>query len=936
MQQRFLTAFATSVILLAGACATAPPADTAPAAPAVVETAAPPPEPATPAWHAQLPPLIDRNLFFDDPQYASAQISPDGRFISFRRPHKGVMNIWVKRTEEPFEAARPITADTARPVSTYFWTEDGRYILYVQDKGGNENHHVYAVDPAAAADPATGVPAARDLTPGDKVKAYIYAVPERTPNEILVGLNDRDPALHDVYRLNINTGERKLLIRNDQNVAAYFSDLGGTVRLALRQAADGSTEFLRVDKNKLGKVILTCTFQETCTPFWFQPDGKQAYMIENIGPDVDLIRLSLLDPNTGKVTPLQSDPENEVDLSDVIFSDKTDDLAATVYIGDRKRIYPTTDEFKRILEGIKRAVPDGEINITSGTNDDSKLTVTVSRDVDPGSAYLYDVASGTATLLYRGRPNLPSEHLAPMRAVRYTARDGMSIPAYVTVPKGVEPRSLPAVIVPHGGPWARDFWGYNSFHQFLANRGYVVMSPNFRSSTGYGKKFLNAGNKQWGTGSMQHDLSDAVKYLVDSGLADPKKVGIMGGSYGGYATLAGLTFTPDLYAAGVSIVGPSNLFTLLNSIPPYWGPLKKIFLLRMGDPEVDKELLTAQSPLFHASNIEDPLLVIQGANDPRVKQAESDQIVIALRDRGHPVEYLIAPDEGHGFAGRENRIAMFAAIEQFLAKHLGGRSQEEMPADIRSKLTAITVDPAKVEAPKVATALDAARTSPLPAVDPSRIAPMTASYQTTLNLPGGRSFNIESTAQLRRDTSGATPVYRITSTAKTPMGDASDNYVIDATTLRPISRSAKQGPATVEVKYGDAAVTGQILAGPQTIPINIALDAPVFGDEVGLDIAVAAMPLASGYRTTLRTPETGMQNRVRYWSLSVAGEESVTVPAGTFNTFKVVLEPIDNEGGGRTFWITKEMPRVVVKSEWKLPPTMGGGTATSVLTKRQP
>ena len=934
MHHRFLTALATSFILLTGACATAPPADAPPPAPAVVETAAPPAAPATPSWHAQLPPLIDRNLFFDDPEYASARISPDGRFISFRRPHKGVMNIWVKRTEEPFSAAKPITADTARPVREYFWSEDGRYILYVQDKGGNETSHIYAVDPAGAIDAATGVPAARDLTPGDNVKAYIYAVPERTPNEILVGLNDRDPALHDVYRLNLTTGERKLLIRNDQNVAFYVPDLTGTIRLAVRQAPDGSNEVLRVDNNKLGKVVLRCTFEEQCTPFRFQPDGKQAYMIENVGANVDLARLSLLDPATGKVTPLQSDPENEVDLSDLIFSDRTEDLVATVYVGDRQRIYPTNDQFKTLLENIRRAVPDGEINITSGTNDDSKFTVVVSRDVDPGSAYLYDVASGTANLLYRSRPNLPAEHLAPMRAVRYTARDGMSIPAYITVPKGVEPRNLPAIILPHGGPWSRDLWGYNSFHQFLANRGYVVMSPNFRSSTGYGKKFLNAGNKQWGTGSMQHDLSDGVKYLIDSGLADPKKIGIMGGSYGGYATLAGLTYTPELYAAGVSIVGPSNLFTLLNSIPAYWGPVKKMFLLRMGDPEVDKELLTAQSPLFHASRIEDPLLVIQGANDPRVKQAESDQIVVAMRELGHPVEYIVAPDEGHGFAGRENRIAMFAAIEPFLARHLGGRYQTEIPADIRTRLTAITVDPAKVEKPKAATALDAARMLPLPQVDPSRIAPMTTSYKTTLNLPGGRTFDIESTAQLRRDTSGATPVYRITSTAKTPMGDASDNYVIDATTLRPISRSAKQGPATVEVNYGDKAVTGQIQAGPQNIPINVALDAPVFGDEIGLDLAVASMSLAPGFRTTLRTPETGMQNRVRYWSLSVPGEESVTVPAGTFNVYKVVLEPIDNEGGGRTLWVTKDSPRVVVKSEWKLPAAMGGGTATSELTKR--
>lgn len=918
------------LLLLTAACATAP--TTPGPEPAATAT----PSPSAPAWHAALPPLLDRNLFLDDPQIAGAQISPDGRFISFRKPHNGVMNLWVKRTEEPFEAARPITADTARPVRGYFWSQDGRYILYVQDKGGNENFHVYAVDPAAAADPATGVPPARDLTPGENVRGVIYAVPESTPNEILVGLNDRDPALHDVYRVNIDTGERKLVMRNDQNVAAFITDLDGNVRLAFRQAADGSNEVLRVTNNRLGDIVAHCSFEETCTPFRFHRDGRQVYMIENVGQNVDLRRLSLLDPATGNITPVESDPQNEVDFDQPLFSDRTEELVGTVYIGDRQRIYPRDDWFRRLLQDLEKKLPDGELGFTSLTNDDSRMIVTVSRDVDPGSVYLYDANAGTATLLYRSRPELPTEHLAPMEAIRYTARDGVSIPALLTIPKGVEPRNLPALIVPHGGPWARDEWGYNSMHQFLANRGYVVLSPNFRSSTGYGKRFLNAGNKQWGTGIMQHDLSDGVKYLIDRGLADPKRVGIMGGSYGGYATLAGLTFTPDLYAAGVSIVGPSNLFTLLNSIPPYWGPIRNIFLLRMGNPdlEADKAMLEAQSPLFHAKNIQAPLLVIQGANDPRVKQPESDQIVIAVRDLGRPVEYLVAPDEGHGFAGRENRIAMFAGIERFLATHLGGRYQEHMPADIGQRLAAITVDPKTVEKPKIATSLDLARTNPLPVVDASRIAPATMTYRTTLNLPGGRTMDIEGTRVLTRDVVGGNPVYRISSTAKTPMGEASDVFVVDASSLRPISRTAKQGPATVEIAYGDAAVTGAIVAGTQNIPVNVKLDAPVFGDEAGLELAVAAMPLTTGYRATLRTAEAGMQQRVRYWQLSVAAEEPVTVPAGTFQTYKVVVEPLDNEGGGTTYWITRDTPRYVVRAESKLPPAMGGGTAVSELTKR--
>ncbi|HUP45067.1 MAG TPA: prolyl oligopeptidase family serine peptidase [Thermoanaerobaculia bacterium] len=903
-----------TLILLTAACATAP-------------------TPATVSPAQQLPPLLDRNLFFDDPELASAQISPDGRFISFRKPYNNVMNIWVKGVDEPFSAARPVTADTARPVRVYFWSEDSRYILYVQDKGGNENFHVYAVDPTAAADPATGVPAARDLTPGDNVRAYIYAVPEGTPDEIIAGLNDRDPALHDVYRVNINTGERQLLVRNDQNVADYVTDLDGNVRLAFRRAPDGSNEVLRVTDGKLGDVVVRCTFEETCSPIRFHRDGRRAYMIENIG-DIDLTRLSLLDPATGTITPVESDPQNEVDFGQPIFSDATEELVGTVYVGDRQRIYARDEKFRRILDDLRSKFPDAQLSFPSSTEDVSKLIVGVSSDVDPGSAYVYDVATGNATLLYRSRPNLPSENLAPMQAVRYTARDGVSIPALLTTPKGMEPRNLPVIVLPHGGPWARDYWGYDSLAQFLANRGYAVLQPNFRASTGYGKRFLNAGNKQWGTGIMQHDISDGVKYLVDSGVADPKRVGIMGGSYGGYATLAGLAYTPQLYAAGVSIVGPSNLFTLLNSIPAYWGPIKKIFLLRMGDPEVDKEQLEAQSPLFHASQIEDPLLVIQGANDPRVKQPESDQIVIALRDRGHPVEYVVAPDEGHGFAGRENRIAMFAAIEKFLANHLGGRYQESMPADISQRLAAITVDPATVEKPKIATALDAAKTNPLPVVDASRIAPGTLHYTTTLNLPGGRNAEIKGKAVMTRETSGGSPVFRVNSTATTPMGEASDVHVVDATTLRPISRLAKQGPATVDVQYGDRAVTGSIVAGPQNIPVNVALEAPVFGEEASLQLAIASMPLGPGYRTTFRTAEAGMQQRVRYWSLHVDGEESVTVPAGTFQTYKVIVEPLDNEGGGMTLWVSKDAPRVIARAEYKLPPMMGGGTATSILTGR--
>ena len=643
-------------------------------------------------------PLIDREVFFGDPDIAGAALSPDGRWISFRKQHRGVMNIWVKGIEEPFAAARPITAETQRPVSAYFWTEDSSNVLYVQDQGGDENYHIYAVDPSANVDKTSGVPPARDLTPLPGIRAAIYAVPESTPRQIIVGLNDRDPAHHDVYRLDIDTAERRLLINNDANIATWVADRDGVVRLAVRQRDDGGSEILIVENGQLGRVLYGCDFGDQCDPVRFHKDGRRVYVVSNRGADVDLTRLVLVDVATGSETLVEQDPLAEVDFGGALFSDATEALVGTYYLADRMRIYPREDGLQKDLAWLRKQLPDGDYRFRS-TEDDTKWIVFVNADVDPGSAYLVDRPSRRVERLYQSRPDLPGEHLAAMTALRYPARDGESIPAYLMLPKGGPAKGLPAVILPHGGPWAREVWRYNATAQFLANRGYAVLLPNFRSSTGYGKRFMNAGDRNWGTGVMQHDLSDGVKYLVERGIADPDRVAIMGGSYGGYATLAGLTFTPDLYAAGVSIVGPSNIITLLSSIPPYWGPLRRTFDLRVGDPSEPADLarLRAQSPVFHASAIRAPLLVIQGANDPRVKQAESDQIVAAVRALNRPVAYIVAPDEGHGFRRRENRLAMFTAIETFLATHLGGRRQERVSAEVAARLAVLTVDVDQVE-----------------------------------------------------------------------------------------------------------------------------------------------------------------------------------------------------------------------------------------------
>lgn len=660
-----------------------------------------------------LPPLVERELFFGDPEMAGAQLSPDGRFIAFRKPYRDVMNIWIKGVDEPFETARPVTAERERPVRRYFWSEDSRYLLYVQDRGGNENYHVYAVDPTGARVATSGVPMARDLTPYEAVQARIYGVPESTPGRIVVGLNDRDPRVHDVYRLEIESGRRELVRENESGVVDWTLDLVGNVRLATRLGDAGETRMFRVEPDSLAE-IYTCGHQETCRALRFHVDGRRAYLISNKGEGVDLTRLMLLDVETGEVELVESDPEEKVDFGGAWFSDATDSLTATYYVGQRLRVYPQGDMVERDLTLLRTELPEGEIWLGSSTDDERLVLVAVERDVDPGAVYLYDRNGSTVSLLYRSRPDLPSQHLAMMTPISYTARDGREISAYLTIPRGADPRNLPLVVMPHGGPWSRDVWGYDPFVQFLANRGYAVLQPNFRGSTGFGKAFLNAGDGEWGTGVMQHDITDGVEHLIRDGVVDRNRVGIFGGSYGGYATLAGLAFTPELYAAGISYVGPSNLITLLKSIPPYWVPAKRMFDLRVGDPDdpQDVQRLRSQSPLFSAERIKAPLLVIQGANDPRVKRAESEQIVVALRDLGREVDYILAEDEGHGFAREENRLAVATAIERFFAHHLFGRYQKEISEEVAARLSDLTVDVMKVTVSEPSGTSDSSRLQP--------------------------------------------------------------------------------------------------------------------------------------------------------------------------------------------------------------------------------
>ncbi len=884
------------------------------------------------AYLDELPPEIDRELFFGDPEISGAQLSPDGRYLTFIRPYRGVRNIWIKGLEEDFDQARPLTADD-KPVPGYFWSRDGAFVLYVQDKGGDENFHVWAVSPDGDPEADSGVPGARNLTDIDGVRAFLLGLPKARPDELLVGLNDRDPALHDVYRVRISTGERELLIENNQNIAGWTADLQGRIRLAMRQDSEGGTEILRVDDGQLGEVIYHCNWQETCGPMRFEASGEQVWFQSNKGEDTDLIGLYRMNPDTGELVLFERDPEGQVDFGGAVFHPDTEDLLATVYVGDRPRIYPHDEAFEADLAFLREQLPEGEIGLPSQSADFSLALVSLSRDVDPGSIYLFDRKARSVELLYRSRPELPTDQLAEMQAIRYQARDGLEIPAYLTLPRATEPENLAVVALIHGGPWARDTWGYASIVQFLANRGYAVLQPNFRASTGYGKAFLNAGNNEWGD-AMQDDITDGVQYLIDQGIADPDRVCIMGGSYGGYATLAGLTFTPELYACGVNIVGVSNLISLLNSIPAYWGPARQIFTLRMGDPDTDegRAQLERQSPINHVDEIQRPLLVIHGANDPRVKQSEADQIVVALRERDLPVEYLVAPDEGHGFRGRENRLAMFARTEQFLATHLGGRYQSDMPQPIAERLAAITVDVEQVTVENVADELDAARTRPLPPVDVDQIATGRFNYTSTFKMPNGdMEMNIDRSLTLTEQ-AGA-KVMEIETSSRSAMGQIEDRFVLDGDSLRPIQRETRQGAATVQIDYGSSEISGSIEVGSNRIPIAIELEAPVFGSDAGLELALAAMDLRDGLSTPLRIAEVGMQQRVRYFQARVSGPEALSLESGEQQAWRIELKALDGEGGDQTFWISSETPRRTLRIDGKLPPQMGGGEFSTVLSE---
>ena len=637
-------------------------------------------------------PILDRDLFFGNPEISGGQLSPDGKWISFMKANNGILNIWIKKFDEPFEKARPLT-DSKRPMRGYFWTYDGKYILYVKDENGDENVNVFAVDPMGKA-AANSVPSSRNLTPLKEITAQIQSVSIKNPDLMMVSLNDRDKAWHDLYQLKISTGELTKIYENKDRVTGYVFDWDDNLRILSKTDEKGTSTFFKKEGEKLTPIYETSVTEEAYIPSW-TPDNKQAYFVTNKG-DLNLSTLFLMDMDTQKMKKIESDPKNRVDFGSLNVSELTREVISTSYTDDKTEYIWKNKNWENNYKFLESKFPGREIAFQSRTNDEKKFLIAVSGDKYASEMYFFNAETKELVLQYVPRPALKKveKYLAPMKPIRYKSSDGLEITGYLTLPVGKDGKNLPTVILVHGGPKGpRDNWGYNSIAQFLANRGYAVLQPNFRSSGGYGKKFLNAGDLQWGK-LMQDDITWGAKYLISNGISNIDKVAIMGGSYGGYATLAGLAFTPDLYACGVDIVGPSNILTLLESVPAYWESGRAFLYGMVGDPntEVGKKLIHDASPIFSADKIVKPLLIIQGANDPRVKKAEAEQIVVALRNKGKQVSYLLADDEGHGFAKPVNNMAMFAETEKFLSGILGGRYQKEMPENVAKRLKEITVD----------------------------------------------------------------------------------------------------------------------------------------------------------------------------------------------------------------------------------------------------
>jgi Dipeptidyl aminopeptidases/acylaminoacyl-peptidases len=604
--------------------------------------------------------LIPRQILFGNPVKAQPRISPDGQRLAYLAPVNGVLNVWVGTIGK--DNFQPVTQDTDRGIRLYFWAADNIHILYLQDVGGNENWRLYATQIESKE--------TRDLTPFEDVQVQVLDRDKHFPNELLLAMNKENPQVHDVYHLDLRSGDITEVVKNPGNVAQWITDTNFKVRGAMAARPDGGVDLLvRADEQSEWHTLISWDAEDALTSgaLGFTKDGQYIYVQDS--RDVNAGRLTTVNLASGEVKVIAEDPL--YDVGEVMIHPDTYEIQAVAFNKERVE-WQVLDETIRPDFAHIHAIHEGDISIVSRDDADQTWIVSFVVDDGPTASYVYHRQQQNADQLFVNQPALSNYTLAHIQPITFQARDGLTIHGYLTLPNGLPHTNLPLVLNVHGGPTARDTWGYRPEVQWLANRGYACLQVNYRGSSGYGKNFINAGNKEWG-GKMHTDLIDGVNWVIAQGIADPSRVAIYGGSYGGYAALVGATFTPDVFCCAVDIVGPSNLITLIRSFPPYWATALATFYKQVGNPDTDEEFLQSRSPLFHVDNIKIPLLIAQGANDPRVKQAEAEQIVAALKSKGLDYEYMLFPDEGHGFAKPENRFKFYAAAEKFLAQHLGGR-----------------------------------------------------------------------------------------------------------------------------------------------------------------------------------------------------------------------------------------------------------------------
>ena len=603
-------------------------------------------------------PKIPLEDFFKNPEKSSFQLSPNGEQIAYMKPWEDgnrMMNVYIKNLGD--ENGTRITSASKRSLYGYFWLNDNR-IAYIQDKGGDENIHIYAVN----IDGTNNI----DLTPFENIQARITDDLEDDPDHMIISINNRNPRVHDVYRLNVNTGDLTLIAENPGNIMGWMTDNDGKLRIALTSDGVNSSILYRNTEADEFKSILTTNFKVSVSPLFFTFDNQELYVSSNRGRDKSAI--FKFDIENAKETELIFE-HDEVDVSGLMRSRKRQVLTGVSYYTEKRQLHFLDNWREDLQKKLESKLKNVEVAISDISKDETKAIIVAFSDVSRGTYYYYDIINDDLTLLADLNPWLNPEHMSNMKPISYTSRDGLKINGYLTIPKGSNGNNLPVVVNPHGGPWARDRWGFNPEIQYLANNGYAVFQMNFRGSTGYGRDFWEKSFKQWGK-TMQDDITDGVNWLIENGIANPNKIAIYGASYGGYATLAGLTFTPDLYACGVDYVGVSSLFTFMESMPPYWELYREMMYEMVGHPEKDKDLLASSSPLLHIDNIKVPLFIAQGANDPRVKKSESDQIVNALKEKGIDVPYMVKDDEGHGFYNESNRFDFYRAMSDFLSQHL--------------------------------------------------------------------------------------------------------------------------------------------------------------------------------------------------------------------------------------------------------------------------